>query len=303
VKTLENVVSAMPPPVTDVEAGLRNLAEHGVTIHRNYLSDDFRRRLLERLIEQAEMERRLGLATLGGPGGPQDVVQRDPDDASEAIYQIVEFLPNKGRAFIDLVMNPLSLAYAAGVLTAGPFRVWSLSGLITRRGLARQPPHIDQSIVPAAMCAIPAMINIFLCLSDFDAEMGATLIAPATHLGPRPGRGESVDESTFCPAVAKAGDAIIWEGRTWHGAGPHSSDKTRYAIASGFGLAAITPNDLYACSLQDSVYETLTSEELKILGFQAEAVGYSSRIAPRNAFDRRTNVNRARPYIPELRRA
>jgi ectoine hydroxylase-related dioxygenase (phytanoyl-CoA dioxygenase family) len=248
------------------------------------------------------MERRMRLATLGGPGGPQDVVPNLPGDDREGVYQIVEFLPNKGRPFLDLVTYPTSLAYAGGVLTAGPWRVWSLSGLITKRGLAAQRPHIDQNVVPAAMCAVPAMINVFLCLSDFEAEMGATLIAPGTHLGPRPRFDASDAEVELHPAVAKAGDAIIWEGRTWHGAGPHSSDRTRYAIASGYGLSAVTPNDLYACSLHDRVYETLTPEELAVLGFHAEQSGYSGRIAPRNPFDRRTNVNRARPYIPELRR-
>lgn len=303
VKTGAPAIRGAPLPVSSVEEGLKSIAEHGVAIHRGFLAPDNLGRLLDRLLEQAEMERRLGLATLGGPGGAQDLLPSLPGDTGTPIYQLVDFLPNKGRAFIDLMMAPLPRAYANGVLRGYPYGIWSFGGLITNCGLARQAAHIDQANLPAEMCTMPAMLNVFICLSDFEPEMGATLVASGSHLGPRPRYGNAEDAARqFHPVVAKAGDAIIWEGRTWHGGGPHTSDRPRHALALSYGLSSATPQDVYTSALHDDVYETLTEEELSLLGFKAETAGYSGRIGPRNPFDRRVNINRTMPFIPELRR-
>jgi hypothetical protein len=299
---LDRAVTGLPDPVDDVEAGLANLAEHGVTIHRNYLAEPTRLALLDRLNEQADMERLLGLATLGGAGGPQDLLESRPGDTETPMFQLVEFLANKGRIFIDLIMSPTAQAYAKGVFQGWPHKVWATGGIISRRGLAKQKAHIDQVGVPPAMCGMPAMINIFICVSDFDEDMGATLISPGTHTGPRPIWGVNEDSAPFFPAVAKAGDAIIWDGRTWHRGGPHTSDKARYAISTGFGLAAVTPQDVYTSALHDRVHATLNDEELAMLGFRVETGGYAGRLAPRTPFDTRTNCNRVTPYVPELHR-
>jgi hypothetical protein len=46
----------------------------------------------------------------------------------------------------------------------------------------------------------------------------------------------------------------------------------------------------------------LTDEELTVLGFQAVEFGYTNRIIPRNANDRRSNVGQTTSFVPELRR-
>jgi hypothetical protein len=298
-----NVLPKALPAAETVEEGLANIAEYGVTRHKSFLPAELVGRLRERLIEQAEMEQRLGLAMLGGARGTFDQLQSVPGDDRTHIYQLVDFLPNKGRVFIDLMMSALPRAYATGVLRGYPYQIWSYGGLISRRGLAQQAAHIDQSNLPAEMCTMPAMLNIFICLSEFEPEMGSTRVALGSHKRPRPRYGDAADEAVpFVAAVAQPGDAIIWEGRTWHGNGAHNSPKTRYAIALDYGLASATPQDVYTSLLQDDVYETLNEDELNMLGFKTQSAGYSGRIAPRNAFDRRVNTNRAMPFVPELRR-
>jgi hypothetical protein len=288
----------LPAPTADIAEGLANIAELGVTIHPGFLPVDLVGRLLERIDEQAALERERGLALVSGPVGIDQPLARAQDDVPPT-YQAVRMLPNKGRIFIDLMMHPTSLAYVGGVLKNRPFNLWSMSALISRSGTPAQPPHIDQAVVPAEMCVIPAMVNVFLCLSDFDADMGATLLAPGTHALPRL---RPEDRAGFQPAVAKAGDAIIWEGRVWHGGGPHSASRTRYAISAQYALAAIRQNDVYTSALHDRVYETLNEAELTMLGFRAESRGYSNRIGPRNEHDQRRNTNGDTPYIPELHR-
>jgi len=90
-----------------------------------------------------------------------------------------------------------------------------MSGVISRRGLLKQKAHIDQNVVADALSReIPAMLNSFICLSEFGEDMDATLIALGSHKGPRPIWGVNEDSVEFFTAAAKAGDAIIWEGRT-----------------------------------------------------------------------------------------
>lgn len=176
----------LPDPVDTVEAGIANLREFGVTIHRGYVDADMVDRLRERVIEQAEMERQLGVANIGGPGGPQELLPCQPGDRVAHVYQILDFLPNKGRVFLDHVMNPTGLAYARAMFEPLPWRLWSTGAVISTRGLARQYPHTDEGALPTEMCTRPTLLNIFVALSDFEEDMGATLIAPGTHRLPKP---------------------------------------------------------------------------------------------------------------------
>ena len=295
-------LSGLPEPVTDIAKGLENLDRYGFNHHRGYLDEATVARLKDRVLEQAEMERELGVANIGGPKGAIDMIESVPGDKGSYCYQLIEFLPNKGRAFIDLFMHPVGLAYAKGVFGAHPFRVWASAATITQRGLARQNAHYDEGILPIEMCVRPTLLNIFICLTDFEEEMGATQIYPGTHRHIGEITPANIADWPCFTAVAKAGDALMWDGRTWHGGGEHRSDKTRIAIGSGYNLLAVTSQHQYSACLSDEVYETLSDEELAVLGFEAVEFGYTNRIIPRNANDRRTNIGRATPFVPELRR-
>jgi hypothetical protein len=295
-------INRLPDPVDNVADGLRNLAEYGFNIHRNYASPDMVARLKERVLEQAEMERELGVANIGGPGGATDLVPWKPGDP-EPVYQLVDFLPNKGRVFIDLLMNDTAHAYARGVYGSEPYRVGLTGGLISKRGMQRQFLHRDEIAIPHDMCTRLTLLNIILCVSDFDEDMGATHIAPGTHRLPPPWDVPDAEQVGLLPAVAKAGDALMWDGRTWHAGGPHNSDKTRLAVSTWYSMAGITPDQVYAASLHDDVYDTLAPRELEVLGFRVQSNDtYLNRIGPRNANDRQRNTNRDTPYVPELHR-
>jgi ectoine hydroxylase-related dioxygenase (phytanoyl-CoA dioxygenase family) len=216
---------------------------------------------------------------------------------------LVDFLPNKGRVFINLLMHQTALDYASGVFNPLPFRVGLTGALISKRGMRRQFLHRDEVAIPHDMCTRPTLINILVCLSDFEEDMGATHIAPGTHILPPPWEMPDSESIPLIPAVAEAGDALMWEGRTWHAGGAHCSDKTRYAISTWYSLAGVTPDQIYTSSLHDDVYGTLTTKELEVLGFRVQSDDkYINRIAPRSAHDRQRNTNRATPYVPELRR-
>lgn len=303
-------LTEMPPIVSDIDAGIKTLAEHGVVVHENIISDEFADRLRERMDEQAYMERKLGVGNVGSETGAsaKPTIMREGDmrdsvegDASETIYQLMFSLPNKGKIFRELMMHEPFHRYADAHLLGSHWTVWGMNGIITRKGAAEQFLHTDTSTIPPAMLTRPVMINCFVCVSDFDLEMGPTGFVPGSHLGPPP-RFDGDEWSPRAAAVAKKGSVIIWDGSTWHGQTEHRSDKTRYAIAMSYCLFAMRPGENFCASIQDEVYEQLSEAEKKVLGFETTMVGAMNAFGPRNERDRHHGIGSSPAYIPELHR-
>ena len=145
-------------------------------------------------------------------------------------------------------MNKTAHAYAEGMFGPWPWLLWAQNGIITRRGAVEQFLHTDAYQLPPPMSTMPSLINVFVCVSDFDLDMGPTGFVPGSHLGPYM-KFDGDEWSPRVPAVAKAGTAIVWEGRTWHGQGEHRSDKTRYSVAMSYCLWAFRSGENYPASL------------------------------------------------------
>jgi ectoine hydroxylase-related dioxygenase (phytanoyl-CoA dioxygenase family) len=287
-------------------AGMVNLDKHGYTVHEDFLSADELVALRERLEEQAELEQAEGVALLSSSGHTgSDRYIGSPKRGEHIAWQEVKFLPNKGRAFLDLLHKPVIHEYANHLLRGEPYNVATYSGVFVRKGGSRQTMHCDQQVVPVPLDR-PIMFVMMICLSDFEAEMGATLVAPGSHTWPAPDIQGDPDEqcrkigSELVPLEAKAGSALFWEGRTWHCAGGSTSDKTRVSLGIGWAPHFVKPQEFYPAVLQDDVYETISDADKQMLGFNV-IHGSSGAIAPRSPADKRTNHNIRYPYVPELR--
>lgn len=296
-----NETISLPQPTSDVAQGLRNIAEHGVTLHPDFLSPEMTAQLRERLEEQAYMERQQGGAFIGAGEGITSRLDSGAGVAEVPIYQALSGLPNKGRVFIDLFMHETAHAYARGLFDPHPWQLWAQNGIIISRGAQTQVLHRDQ-MLPPEMNTRPAVFNIFLAISDFEPDMGATGIVPGSHLGPAPASEADCFSTPRAPAICKAGTAIIFEGRTWHGQGAHDADEPRIAVAMSYGLYAYRQGFDYSAGLHDRVYETLSEEELRVLGFETQLAGFMGGFGPRNEKDGRTNVGEKARYMPELHR-
>lgn len=80
------------------EEGKANLDRYGYTVHENFLSAEELCTLLERLEEQAELERAAGVATLSSSGhAAGDKYVGSPRPGQPIGFQEVKFLVNKGR--------------------------------------------------------------------------------------------------------------------------------------------------------------------------------------------------------------
>ena len=144
------------------------------------------------------------------------------------------------------------------------------------------------------------MFAMMICLSDFEADMGATLVAPGSHRFPLPqldggaGRAGQRDRLGACAADGPGGSALFWESRTWHGQGGSTSDKARVSIGSIWAQHFVKPQDFFPAIVHDDVYETLTDADKEVLGFRVVRE-FGGAIGPRSPGDRRSNLNVGTP--------
>jgi len=291
----------------DIDQGRRNLDLLGYTIHPDFVDQATLETLCARLDEQSELEREAGVATVSSSGhAGVDRHFGGSGDGALPISQQVAFLPNKGAEFRALMHHPVAKAYAAHAFRDVPYNLVTQSGLMLRKGGKRQVLHADQQAWPFAT-PVPVMLNVTLCLSDYEAAMGATCIVPGSHRHPSPDLAADPETaaasigSVLLPMEAKAGSALIFESRTWHCQGEATADRLRSAIATVYGMHFVKPQDFYPAIIHDDVYEILSEADREMLGFTVH-YEYGGRIAPRHPQDRRANTNAAFPYIPELRR-
>ncbi|MEM1154462.1 MAG: phytanoyl-CoA dioxygenase family protein [Pseudomonadota bacterium] len=87
-----------------------------------------------------------------------------------------------------------------------------------------------------------ATLSILLAVSDFTADNGATRVVPGSHLWDD--YSVEADEEQVTQAVMPAGSALLYTGKTIHGAGANvSSDTWRFGIHLSFTLGQLTPEE------------------------------------------------------------
>src|SRR4051812_31738893 len=96
---------SLPKPTRDEAQVRRDVDEFGYGILLDLLSNEEIVRLRDRLDEQAMLERDQGVAWLGNGGRGGNTWLGKPRDGQDAPWQAVRTLPNKGRPFIELILN------------------------------------------------------------------------------------------------------------------------------------------------------------------------------------------------------
>lgn len=297
----------LPAPTSELHQGKQNLDRHGVVVHENALSAAECQSLLAEVLEQAELEREQGVAQLSPTGNAGDMGFAPPG-APAAPFQSVSFLPNKGASFRKLMRHPLLRAYGEHLFRGVPFYMTAQTATIVRNGAQGQVVHTDQQAWPF-LTPVPIMFVAIFCLTDFRPEMGSTVLVPGTQHGappkianhPETGRAYNPEPMHAQAIDAKAGSLLLWESRLWHAQGSSTSTLDRVGILHSFAMHMVRPQDDLTALIHDDVYEALTDEEKRVLGFEVH-FEYAGRIGPRYPGDRRSNLNFKYPFVPELRR-
>ncbi|MBE25189.1 MAG: hypothetical protein CMM33_07205 [Rhodospirillaceae bacterium] len=297
-----------PKPTREHGRAVSDLREFGYCIIEDALDDQTLEGVRNRLIEQAEAEIESGIAfedqgpkQINRMGSPDRSMQYDqiPEDAFSVgkggINQRVWMLVNKGEVFRNLVthsfMTPL-----IEFLLGKDFLLSTLSANIAKPGgvemglhtdqwwmprpSPRKEPHIapgdvrrgefygasngdpNQSVNPPCAC------NVMYCLNDFTELNGATRIVPKSHLTglqPPPDIPHTVGS---IPAEAKAGSAIVFEGRLWHGTGANQSNGNRLGLLATYCGPQFRTQENYTLGVDPAVVEKASPELLVRLGFK-----------------------------------
>ncbi len=277
----------------DIETHCRSIEDVGACIIERALEPNQLQVLVTRLQEQTstELQRDAHNTTPSNQSGNGDKArwvakQNDPT-------QWVGMLPNKGRCFLDLAVNPpvLNLAHK---LIGKTCIVSELSARITKPGSPAMSLHSDQWWLPQPVIATETqnpvaniereqtgldspgraqgpiaprvVLTVLYALADVTAEMGPTRLVPGSHLSggvPRQGK----EFSTVAPELAK-GDALVFDGRLWHGSNPNQSARDRLTALILYTGPQFRQLANYTLGLRPDVEANLSDAERDVLGYR-----------------------------------
>ena len=237
-----------------------DLFEWGFCLVEDGLSRDQYTRTRQRLVEQAEAERRAGIDYLSGS------------------FQLICSLINKGEEF------PKFLEHDPEVVQGGPvieqilddtlrkgWCVFSFTANISYPGCLPMALHQDQGAInPFQTPEAPVDVTTMYILEDVD-ERNGTLIVPGSHRTiPEVGSGNKVGE--LPPTIhveAPAGTVLMFDGRMLHGTSINKGDDWRYVMVQPSMKPWIRSQENFSLSTKPEVLENASPKLLQRLGLQA----------------------------------
>ena len=292
----------LPKPTADLETAKSDIDEFGYCLLPDAMPAEQLAAARKRLREQAVAELQAGHAFEDGGAkqqwgdftDDQGRIKRDAFSAKAGgVNQRVWMLVNKGQVFLDMLAQPdmravvghvlgkdyLLSSYGANIAKPGGIAM----NLHTDQWWMPEPIHRKPSPVPAgsltrelsnredehpAMIAPPVVVNVMWMLNDFTEANGATRLAPRSHLiGRRPDKNRDRDVLSIA-AEGKAGTAMLFDGRIWHGTGANTSRENRLGILSTFVAPQFRTQENYTTGTAAEVAAAASADLLALLGFK-----------------------------------
>jgi len=236
----------LPRPTRSLERTFEDLDRFGYAILEGALSRERVAALRARVVEQARGEDSRGIGFHDGK-------------ANQRIWM----LPNKGRIFRDLALDPLVDAFM-GRLLGKDFLLSSLTANIARPGGVPMYLHTDQGYVDF-WTPKPLVANIMWMLDDFTEANGGTRLVPGSHLNPD--RADYALADTIA-AEGPAGAALIFDGRMVHGTGSNTTEaEERHGVLTYYCRPFVRQQENYLLGLDPELRRIERGVFLRRLGF------------------------------------
>ncbi len=260
---------SLPRATRDISRAFDDLERHGYAIVEGALSPDRVAALRARVVEQARGEDANGVSFHDGK-------------ANQRIWM----LPNKGRIFRDLMLDPLVDTFM-GALLGKDFLLSSLTANIARPGGVPMYLHTDQGYVDF-WTPKPLVANVAWMLDDFTEANGGTRLVPGSHLNPE--RADYALADTVA-AEGPAGAALIFDGRLTHGTGANlTASEERHAILSYHCRPFVRQQENYYLGLDPELRRTERGLFLRRLGYWIWAgLGRTNEPGAKGALEPLTN--------------
>lgn len=244
------------------EAIMEAVAEDGAAIVERFIDEDLLRRLnaeLDRHIEDREPGSKDVGEMMGWFWGNQ----------TKRFTRLAAIAPS----FAEMIDHEFMHRWARHQLKAG---YWLNTGqaMIVGPGQGAQFLHRDIAIWPfieeAGHAAPEAMVSILLALNDFTEEVGATRIIPGSHRWPDFHR--APDPAQTVAAVMPAGSAVLYLGKTVHGAGANlTQDQWRRGVHMSFCLGWLTPEEASPIGVAWEIARDYPARVQRMLGYASPA--------------------------------
>lgn len=256
----------LPVATKDLDRLRKDFVEWGYCKVDGAIAPDQVAVLHERMVDQAEGERRAGIAQKTQSG------------------QNINSCVNKGECFEALIQQdpdvvqggPLIEQLVEEALGAG-WICTSLIGAIAVKGGVPQALHQDQGLSPESRH--PLTVNLLTPLTDINEETGGTLLIPGSHrvLAEAARSGEPVGK--LPPAInldAEAGTIVIIDGRVLHGTGINHTDTPRIVMLNAMQVGWLRQQENWMLSVRPDVLERATPKLLHRMGYQAATYGQTN---------------------------
>jgi ectoine hydroxylase-related dioxygenase (phytanoyl-CoA dioxygenase family) len=252
------------PRHSPLSAILQGLDEDGGVIVHDFIDQDLVKRLNAEF--KADIERT-------DPGS--DIVGQEMSIFWGRNTKRFTRLAARAPSFAELLDHELMHQWAAHSLK-GDYWLNTGQAMIVGPGETGQRLHRDIAIWPLfeelGRDAPEAMISILLALSDFTEEVGATRVIPGSHKWqefmqtPRP-------EDTV-GAVMPAGSALLYLGKTVHGAGQNVTvNQWRHGLHMSFVLGWLTPEEASTVGVPWEIARQYSPRVQRMLGYASPGRG------------------------------
>ena len=249
---------------TPLETILQGLDEDGGVIVRDFIDAD----LLARLNAEfaADIEKT-------APGS--DIVGDEMSVFWGSQTKRFTRLAARAPSFADLLDHELMHEWAAHSLK-GDYWLNTGQAMIVGPGEAGQRLHRDIAIWPIfeqiGRDAPEVMVSILLALSDFTEEVGATRVVPGSHKWPDFMRTPRQEDTLG--AVMPAGSALLYLGKTVHGAGSNvTADQWRHGLHMSFVLGWLTPEEASTVGVPWEIAKRYSTRVQRMLGYASPGRG------------------------------
>ena len=257
-----------PEPTRDAAQGLRNIAEHGLTIVPDVLTGDTLARTREALYRAAESDQARGREQKFG-------LDYARDETNQRVWNVL----SRDPLFEDLAAHPIALGYVRAVL-GWPALLGNISANITGPGGGEMVLHADQIFVPEPWPAAPQGLNVAWCLDDFTEANGATQFVPGSHRLNRAPRPDEAGVATV-PMEAPAGSAVVFESRVWHKTGHNrTAAEQRAGVFAWYTKPIYRTQENWFLSLRPEVRQFASDEALVLLGYKTAGLGLVNGASP-----------------------
>ena len=200
-----------PKPTESVEVAKNDLKKWGYCLLEDAIPADLNKKVLERLIEQAEAEKKLNIAYEDG-SKTKKWGEFGKNKDNTGINQRVWMLPNKGKVFLE-ILEPHNYVDCIKQIVGSEYLISSFGANIAKPGGVAMDLHTDQWWLPDPvrrdedflpsgsinrkkfnievnkdisnnneLISMPAVSNVLFMLNGMTKEIGGTLIVPGSHL-------------------------------------------------------------------------------------------------------------------------